>query len=78
MTQARYSAPWNNGAVCDVEGCMEPVACQGAVWCVTGYWLVCSLHHTSYLNDQPQPMMKARALVREAKRDKITGKLEAD
>jgi hypothetical protein len=55
-------------ALCDVQGCKDVVTTGGAAWRDTGYWSLCSKHHSDYLRGKPQPVMNAEAVEREKKR----------
>ena len=56
--------PW----ICDVEGCGGWTVAQGMAWPDTGYWHSCRLHSEACRCGGLKPIMKQRAIAREASR----------
>ena len=53
---------------CDVAGCQCAAGSGGSGWRKSGYWRLCSKHILGYRDGEPQPKMKASAILREALR----------
>lgn len=59
--------------LCDVDGCNEEQSGGGMYWKETGYWSICSKHMDAGRKGESQPKMRASAIAKESRRDKVTG-----
>ena len=80
LEEALEALGWTNphylpeeGFTCEIVGCLEEDTC-GVSWGKL-YLRLCSKHYRDSRKGKPCPEVKAHAIIREATRDKETGRL---